>query len=94
MNDPRVAYRKDGQLKHSPACAMAFGRLDPENCARCEQRATERAEGVPARTHDGFERMRQAERDDARRAEEIRAHFASDKHRSGGCGVCCTFGDW
>lgn len=22
------------------------------------------------------------------------AHFASEKHRSGGCGPVCTFGDW
>lgn len=22
------------------------------------------------------------------------AHFASHKHRSGGCGPVCTFGDW
>jgi hypothetical protein len=94
MNDPRVAYRKDGQLKHSALCRMAFGRLDPENCARCDQRATERAEGVPARIHEGFEALRRREANDARQLEEIRAHFASAKHRTGGCGVCCTFGDW
>jgi len=25
---------------------------------------------------------------------EIRDHFRSQKHRSGGCGPVCTFGDW
>jgi hypothetical protein len=31
---------------------------------------------------------------DAQRCVEIREHFASHKHRSGGCGPVCTFGDW
>lgn len=91
MTDSRVAYRKDGQLKHSSSCRMAFGRLDPENCARC---ATERAEGVPARIHEGFAALRRREANDARQLEGIRAHFATEKHRTGGCGVCCTYGDW
>jgi hypothetical protein len=40
---------------------------------------------------------RQAREDRERtawRALEIRAHFTSWKHRSGGCGPVCTFGDW
>ncbi|WP_280427831.1 hypothetical protein [Nocardia brasiliensis] len=94
MNDPRVAYRADGELKHVDGCKRRFSFLDTENCARCAQRATEREEGIPARRHAGFERLRERETADARRAEEIRAHFASAKHRGGGCGVCCTYGDW
>lgn len=31
---------------------------------------------------------------DAQRCIEITAHFNSHKHISGGCGVCCTFGEW
>jgi len=31
---------------------------------------------------------------DAQRLIEVRAHFASHKHMSGGCGPCCTFGDY
>lgn len=30
---------------------------------------------------------------DARRVAEVRQHCASLKHRTGGCGVVCTFGD-
>jgi hypothetical protein len=32
--------------------------------------------------------------DDARRTQEIRSHFDGARHRSGGCGVVCTFGEW
>ena len=32
--------------------------------------------------------------EDAKSVAEIRGHFASHKHLSGGCGVVCTFGDW
>lgn len=31
---------------------------------------------------------------DASRSVEIRAHFDGHKHRSGGCGPVCTFGEW
>jgi hypothetical protein len=31
---------------------------------------------------------------DAQRCRDIREHFASHKHLSGGCGPVCTFGDW
>lgn len=31
---------------------------------------------------------------DAQRCREIDAHFTGHKHRSGGCGPVCTFGDW
>lgn len=31
---------------------------------------------------------------DAQRCADIRSHFASHKHLSGGCGPVCTFGDW
>lgn len=31
---------------------------------------------------------------DAQQSAAIRAHFDSPKHRSGGCGPVCTFGEW
>jgi hypothetical protein len=31
---------------------------------------------------------------DAQRCHEIREHFTSHKHLSGGCGPVCTFGEW
>jgi hypothetical protein len=91
--DPRFAYRRDGQLKHSDRCRMAFGRLDPENCARCAERAAEREQGVAAREHAGFEQMRRRETADMRRSEEIRHHFRHEHSREK-CGPVCTFGDW
>lgn len=27
-------------------------------------------------------------------APDLGAHFRSERHRSGGCGPVCTFGDW
>lgn len=31
---------------------------------------------------------------DRQQAAEVRAHFTSHKHLSGGCGPVCTFGEW
>lgn len=31
---------------------------------------------------------------DASRSADISAHFSSHRHRSGGCGPVCTFGDY
>lgn len=31
---------------------------------------------------------------DAERTVDLRAHFAGERHRSGGCGSVCTYGDW
>ena len=31
---------------------------------------------------------------DALRCDAVKAHFASEAHRSGKCGPVCTFGDW
>lgn len=31
---------------------------------------------------------------DQARLSEVRAHFASHRHLSGGCGPVCTFGEW
>ena len=62
-----------------------FGRIIA-SCPRCmELRA-----GAPAITWVRDDRRRE----DARRVREIREHFSSHKHTSGGCGPCCTFGDY
>lgn len=61
-----------------------FGRLTPD-CPRCDELSA----GVAPIEWRGSRRRSI----DAQRAREIRAHFASEYHRSGRCGVC-TFGDW
>jgi len=76
--------------KHSENCSMSFGRKSPlGECARCDEL---RAGAAPRAgwQKDYFARQTS----DAQRREEIRAHFASHKHTSGGCGCVCTFGDW
>jgi hypothetical protein len=62
----------------------SFGRLTP-GCPRCD----ELAQGAQPRQWRNNRRD-----DDRRRSAEIAAHFASERHRSGGCGPVCTFGDW
>lgn len=61
----------------------SFGRLAPRTeCKRCDELRF----GAPARTW--------AKSNDAMRCEAVRAHFASARHTSGGCGPVCTFGEW
>lgn len=72
-------------VKHSPTCTMSFGRKDP-SCARC----VELLAGAPPRRWRGTDRKA----DEARQIRENREHFQSEKHRTGGCGPVCTFGDW
>lgn len=82
----RHAYRRDGQLKHSVDCSMAFGKLDPEHCARCEQRQAEKAQGIPARRDYG----KAARELDAQRLTEVRRHDC----KASGCSIVCTAFDW
>jgi len=70
-----------------PGRPLPFGKRAPQGeCPRCDELAA----GAAPRVGWGQSRAQQ----DAMRAAEIRAHFASDKHRAGGCGLVCTFGDW
>lgn len=69
---------------------LPFGRKAPKTCARCWEMVEAAA---PARQDFAAVRRNPAA-EDARRAAEIRAHFASARHTSGGCGIVCTFGDW
>ncbi len=61
-----------------------FGKKTP-GCPRCDELLAGAAPVVWANT---------SRNDDRERSASIHAHFASNHHRSGGCGVCCTFGDW
>ena len=82
-----MAWTKQAARTTKHTCGgPAFGRLTP-GCPRCDELAA------------GAERVRQPwrgsrQREDARRAAEIAEHFASQRHRSGGCGPVCTFGEW
>ena len=61
----------------------SFGRLAARGeCRRCDELRF----GAPARAW--------AKSNDAMRCEEIRGHFASERHLTGGCGPVCTFGEW
>jgi len=61
-----------------------FGRKT-EGCPRCDELIA----GEPAVTWAPSRAVL-----DKIAATEIRAHFASEKHRSGGCGLVCTYGEW
>jgi hypothetical protein len=72
--------------------ALPFGRKAPEGeCLRCDQL---RAGAAPREAPHGIRERKAAEAEDARRATEISEHFTGERHRSGGCGPVCTFGDW
>lgn len=81
----KAVYNKDGTLKHSNECKMAFGRKDA-NCPRCQ----ELLNGAKARA--GWQSKYYAEQQQQLAA--IRAHYNSHKHLSGACGPVCTFGDY
>lgn len=38
--------------------------------------------------------IRSRAQEDAQRVRDTHAHFTGHRHRSGGCGLVCTFGDW
>jgi hypothetical protein len=60
---------------------MAFGRKDA-TCPRCVELL------------NGAKPIVWVKSNDYNRTQDIRNHYASEKHRTGGCGVVCTFGDW
>jgi len=71
--------------KHRTTCRRVFNRYDAA-CPRCQ----ELAQGQPARAGWGdFKRLMEAQE-----AAAVTAHLASERHRTGGCGPVCTFGDW
>ena len=62
-----------------------FGRKTP-GCPRCDEMI---AGAAPVQW--SITRRAEQGRD---HAAEVRAHFASHRHLSGGCGPVCTFGEW
>lgn len=82
----RAERTERGETQHNHE-QQPFGRRKPPGeCPRCDE------------LHDGAPRRETArsrdERLDREHAEDIRKHFASDKHLSGGCGPVCTYGQW
>lgn len=70
----------------APGRPLPFGKRAPVgDCPRCDQLRN----GAEPRRGWGPSRAQV----DEQRAAEIRAHFASDKHRTE-CQPVCTFGDW
>ena len=63
---------------------VVFGRK-VSGCPRC----SELSAGAPPVVWNG---ARRAERERVM-VQDVRAHFASHRHVSGGCGPVCTFGD-
>ena len=70
--------------KHKADCKRVWSRYDA-TCCRCAELIAGAAprKGWNSRAAN-----------DARQCAEIHAHFSSEKHRSGGCGPVCTFGEW
>lgn len=77
-------YAKNGDIMHSEGCKMAFGKKD-QRCSRCIELMC----GAPKRSWSPSFKQR-----DAQACREVQAHFDSHKHKSGGCGPVCTFGEW
>jgi hypothetical protein len=93
MSQSDAPRTKSGDLKHTcnpdkPGYPLPFGRRG-ENCARCDELA---AGAAPRALPYDPTKTRKA--DDEQRSAEIRAHFQSERHLSGGCGPVCTFGEW
>ena len=72
-------------VRHKTDCKKAWNRFDA-SCPRCQELLSGAAPRAGwGRKVSDFER---------RQCEEIRDHFSSHRHLSGGCGPVCTFGDW
>lgn len=82
-----VALALQGPAQHTcnSGRGPVFGRKT-SGCPRCDELLA----GAEPRESWGMSRA-QADR---QRGNEIAAHMVSERHRSGGCGLVCTFGDW
>lgn len=81
FNEPRIERTITTKHNHRPN----FGR-HMEGCPRCFELKNG---GTPI----SWGRSRQAEVETARRR-AMDHHFASEQHRGGKCGPCCTYGEW
>jgi hypothetical protein len=71
--------------------ALPFGRKAPEGeCPRCDEL---RNGAAPRAAHPAIQAGIDRRANEARQLAELEKHFASEKHRTGGCGIC-TFGQW
>ena len=78
-----MAWKQSTTTRHTCG-GPAFGRKTP-GCPRCDE-LTAGAAPVAWRNT--------SKQDDMQRCAGIHAHFAGERHRSGGCGPVCTFGEW
>lgn len=80
-----VNRAKNGDLKHSHECQMAFGRKDAQ-CPRC----VTMMHGAPARKGWQHDYYTVKARQEERLRQEIREHDCNKSH----CGPVCTAFDW
>ncbi len=74
-----------------PGMPLPFGRKAPAGkCRRCDQL---RAGAPPREAPPAIQAAKRRREDDERAVLEINDHFASARHRNGGCRPVCTFGD-
>jgi len=81
-DERRTELNAAGRTQHNHAGPFGFRRIP--GCPRCDELKS------GASPREGF----RSGNSDAGRAADIRAHFASKRHRSGRCGLVCTYGDW
>lgn len=79
-----MSWTKSTTTKHTCG-GPVFGKKTP-GCPRCD----ELLDGAKPVAWNFVSRAEQ----DRKRCAEIAAHFASHKHRSGGCGPVCTAFEW
>jgi hypothetical protein len=78
-----------------PGKPLPYGKPAPDICARCAQRAEERAAGIPARPAPWWVRKAEEAHSGYPTNAEIERHFGpGGPHRSGACGPVCTFGEY
>jgi hypothetical protein len=84
-----MAWTKSTTTRHScnGGNGPAFGRKTA-GCPRCDELL---AGAAPVQ--QAWRQNTRVARD-GRDCADIRAHFASERHRSGGCGLVCTYGEW
>jgi len=82
----------DTNTKHTcnprkPSQPLPFGKKAPKGeCPRCDElHAGAAPRDLP---------WTSKQNEDEQRCRDITVHFASAKHRGGGCGPVCTYGDW
>jgi hypothetical protein len=105
VNEPvRDTLRKLGVALVEHTCTstgrpLPYGKLAPEGkCERCDERRTEKAAGIAARSAPTWVERSQRRQETTNgyptRAEHNDHFRPGGPHSSGACGPVCTFGDW